>query len=184
MFRTDVIYAGSITAAHGPARFDGLCYCGRCAFLPRGEGKALLSVDLNGRVRHLTHVRWESFTDDPGARAQTQISRTVVEAARAETAAYWATLGARRASGTQLTPDLLTRGTVFTFTHDYSSIGPRWTERTPGTHFIVAGLSESGATFQSWNTRTGRRDDMLAVWWVFDATRIITPHTEADEPEE
>jgi hypothetical protein len=72
-----------------------------------------------------------------------------------------------------ITPADLTAGTVFTFTKDLTFINSRWTERTVGTHFVVGGLSESGYTFSAFNTRTGRRDDMMAEGYVFEAMRII-----------
>lgn len=67
----------------------------------------------------------------------------------------------------------LTAGTVFTFTEDLTFISSRWTERTPGTHFVVGGLSESGATFSALNTRTGRWDDLMVDCWAYRAVRII-----------
>lgn len=67
----------------------------------------------------------------------------------------------------------LTTGTVFTFTRDMTNLNSRWINRTPGTHFVVGCVSESGYTFSALNTRTGRRDDMMAENWVFAAMRII-----------
>jgi hypothetical protein len=67
----------------------------------------------------------------------------------------------------------LTAGTVFTFVKDLTFLNPRWSERSVGTHFVVGGLSESGYTFSSLNTRTGKRDDMMAESWVFEHMRII-----------
>lgn len=76
---------------------------------------------------------------------------------------------------TRVTDAALAPGTVFTFTRDLSAIlGPRWTNRIPGTHFVVTGgLSESGYTFSCFNTRTQRHDDMMAESWVYAMLRII-----------
>lgn len=82
-----------------------------------------------------------------------------------------------------LTAADLTPGTVITFTEDLTFLGPRWAQRTPGTHFFVFGLSESGYTFAALNTRTGRPDDIMAEDWVFKALRII-PAMPISDPEE
>lgn len=52
----------------------------------------------------------------------------------------------------------ITAGTVLTFTRDLTFLGPRWSDRAVGTHFVIGGFSESGYTFSALNTRTGRRD--------------------------
>jgi hypothetical protein len=67
----------------------------------------------------------------------------------------------------------LTRGTVFTFTKDVRVIGPRWTHRIPGNHFVFLEVSESGYTFSARNTRTGQMDDIMAEPWVMELIRII-----------
>ncbi len=64
-------------------------------------------------------------------------------------------------------------GTVVTFTRDLTFMGPRWTERKVGTHFIIGALSESGYTFSAYNTRMGRWDDMMAESWLFEYMRVI-----------
>ena len=73
-----------------------------------------------------------------------------------------------------ITASDLIAGTVFTFTKDLTFLGARWANRSMGTHFVVGGISESGCTFSSLNTRTGRRDDMMAEGWVFENMRIIS----------
>jgi len=75
----------------------------------------------------------------------------------------------------------LTPGTVLVFTRDLTFLGPRWTQRTPGTHFVVLGRSESGYTFGALNTRTGRRDDLMAESWVLENMRVIGRIPDEDE---
>lgn len=72
----------------------------------------------------------------------------------------------------------IAEGTVFTFTRDLTGLGPRWTNRTVGTHFIVGGLSESGYTFSAYNTRIQRWDHIMAETWIFEAMRIIPTSTD------
>lgn len=72
-----------------------------------------------------------------------------------------------------ITSEDMVPGTVYTFVKNMTFLDCRWASRTPGTHFVVVGMSESGYTFGSINTRTGRRDDTMAESWVFEAMRIV-----------
>lgn len=78
----------------------------------------------------------------------------------------------------------ITPGTVVTFTHDHSAIlGPRWVDRKLGTHFVIGSLSESGYTFSAFNTRTGRRDDIMAETWIFEILRVVGRPAAAEDDE-
>ncbi len=75
--------------------------------------------------------------------------------------------------GTSVTLADITPGTVLTFTRDLTFLEGRWSDRRPGIHYVVNGMTASGYMFDVLNTATGRRDALMAEYWVLESMRVV-----------